>query len=121
MHKNLQFPIKSASACLNKWTWSTIWLQSGTTASCHRIIPEEFDVKDFDNFHNTSEKIHICNFFLMPRNTCGELLLEWIIFPELKEEYLEFSSRFMSEFEDSASLLFVEHFLKQRKLWASCK
>ncbi len=58
MHKNLQFPIKSASACLNKWTWSTIWLQSGTTASCHRIVPEEFDVADFDNFHNTAEKIH---------------------------------------------------------------
>lgn len=57
MHKNLLFPIKSASACLNKWTWSTLWLQSGTTASCHRIIPEPFPVTEFDNFHNTQEKI----------------------------------------------------------------
>ena len=49
------FPIKTATACQLKWSWSTIYLTTGQTASCHRVnwdpIPENFD------FHNTPEKI----------------------------------------------------------------
>ena len=49
------FPIKTATACQLKWSWSTIFLSNGTTSSCHRVewdsIPENFD------FHNTPEKI----------------------------------------------------------------
>lgn len=49
------FPIKTATACQLKWSWSTIYLTEGRTASCHRVmfdkIPENFD------FHNTPKKI----------------------------------------------------------------
>lgn len=49
------FPIKTATACQLKWSWSTLYLTTGQTASCHRVkwnqIPEDFD------FHNTPEKI----------------------------------------------------------------
>lgn len=51
------FPITQGVACVNKWTWSTIWLTNGTTASCHRVLPHEVSLEDFDNFHNTPEKI----------------------------------------------------------------
>jgi len=50
------FPIKSATACKLKWTWSTIHLTSGTTASCHRTNLHKFDSEIF-NFHNTKSKI----------------------------------------------------------------
>lgn len=49
------FPIKTATACQLKWSWSTIYLTEGRTASCHRVmfdtIPDNFD------FHNTPKKI----------------------------------------------------------------
>ena len=49
------FPIKTATACQLKWSWSTIYLTEGRTASCHRVmfdnIPDDFD------FHNTPKKI----------------------------------------------------------------
>ena len=34
--KDTYFPIKQAPACQLKWTWSSLWLTEGTTASCHR-------------------------------------------------------------------------------------
>lgn len=50
------FPILSDTSCRLKWSWSTLFLNSGKTASCHRasssLIPD-----DFSNFHNTQEKI----------------------------------------------------------------
>ena len=49
------FPIKTATACQLKWSWSTIYLKEGTTASCHRVDFEKIS-EDF-NFHNTPEKI----------------------------------------------------------------
>lgn len=57
MIDNRLFPIKTATACLNKWTWSSLWLAQGTTASCHRVQPHAISVEDFANFHNTPEKI----------------------------------------------------------------
>jgi len=49
------FPIVTDTSCRLKWSWSTIYLNTGTTASCHRastsLIPE-----DFAQFHNTPEK-----------------------------------------------------------------
>lgn len=50
------FPIKTATACQLKWSWSTIYLSSGQTASCHRTNHHRFDPDTF-NFHNTPEKI----------------------------------------------------------------
>lgn len=51
------FPIRQGVACNNKWTWSTLWLARGTTASCHRVRPHNISLSDFNNFHNTPEKL----------------------------------------------------------------
>jgi len=51
-----QFPIQTRTACQLKWTWSTIFLSQGTTASCHRTNHHKFDIDKFD-FHNTPRKI----------------------------------------------------------------
>jgi len=53
---NQVFPIKTATACQLKWNWSTVFLASETTASCHRTNAHKFDTKSF-NFHNTPEKL----------------------------------------------------------------
>ena len=52
-----KFPIDTATACQSKWTWSTIYLNQLSSASCHRVQHFKFEFKDFDNFHNTPEKI----------------------------------------------------------------
>lgn len=51
------FPIQTPTACKSKWAWSTIWFYDGTTASCHRCDRHKIDLDDFDNFHNTPQKI----------------------------------------------------------------
>lgn len=51
------FPIKTATACQLKWAWSTVFLNDGTTASCHRVGRHPFDIENFDNFHNTPDKL----------------------------------------------------------------
>ena len=51
------FPIKSATACQSKWTWSTIWLNQGASSSCHRVQPWPMTLDQFDDFHNLPEKI----------------------------------------------------------------
>jgi hypothetical protein len=55
--QNRQFPIKTNTACQLKWTWSTIYLTTEKTASCHRTNHHRFDTGTFD-FHNTPSKIH---------------------------------------------------------------
>jgi organic radical activating enzyme len=50
------FPIKTNTACQLKWTWSTVFLTTEETASCHRTNHHKFDTDVFD-FHNTTEKI----------------------------------------------------------------
>ena len=50
------FPIKTKTACQLKWTWSTVYLTTGHTASCHRTNHHRFDLTVFD-FHNTPEKL----------------------------------------------------------------
>lgn len=54
---NDKFPIKTATACQSKWTWSTIWLNQGRTSSCHRVNNIPLDPDNFDNFHNLPKKI----------------------------------------------------------------
>jgi len=54
---NKYFPIKTDTACQLKWTWSTIWLYSGETLSCHRSDLSKVSINDFQNFHNTENKI----------------------------------------------------------------
>lgn len=54
---NDKFPIKTATACQSKWTWSTIWLNTGTSSSCHRVKSFPLDPNNFNNFHNLPQKI----------------------------------------------------------------
>jgi hypothetical protein len=53
---NQVFPIKTATACQLKWNWSTIYLTTEKTASCHRTNHHRFDTEQFD-FHNTPSKL----------------------------------------------------------------
>jgi hypothetical protein len=53
---NRVFPIKTETACQLKWNWSTIFLTTEKTASCHRTDPHRFDLNEF-NFHNTPNKL----------------------------------------------------------------
>jgi MoaA/NifB/PqqE/SkfB family radical SAM enzyme len=54
--KNQVFPIKTATSCQLKWTWSTLYLTIEKTASCHRTDHHKFDTEQFD-FHNTPSKL----------------------------------------------------------------
>jgi len=54
---NRIFPIKIEPACLLKWSWSSVYLNSGTTASCHRTQSYTIDPDNFEEFHNLPEKI----------------------------------------------------------------
>jgi organic radical activating enzyme len=54
---NKYFPIKTATACQLKWTWSTIHLYTGETNSCHRVNETKIDPEHFERFHNTDKKI----------------------------------------------------------------
>ena len=53
---NKPFPIRSDTACQLKWNWSTVFLSTGETASCHRTNHHKFNTDEFD-FHNTPSKI----------------------------------------------------------------
>lgn len=53
-----RFPIKTATSCQSKWTWSTIYLNEATTASCHRVYPVKFNKDNFENFHNLPGKLN---------------------------------------------------------------
>lgn len=53
---NRVFPIKTATACQLKWNWSTIFLTTEETASCHRTNHHKFNTASFD-FHNTPNKL----------------------------------------------------------------
>lgn len=54
---NKVFPIRTESACLLKWAWSTVYFNSGTSASCHRTEKYAIPAEDFAQFHNLPEKI----------------------------------------------------------------
>lgn len=49
------FPIRSENACLLKWAWSSLYLWTGTSSSCHRV--RNVKVENIENFHNTPEVI----------------------------------------------------------------
>lgn len=51
------FPIQTATACQLKWTWSSIYLYTGTTNSCHRVEKSSLAVDSFGQFHNTAKKL----------------------------------------------------------------
>lgn len=51
------FPIISDTACSQKWSWSSIWLNSKSSSSCHRVKAFPLTLDNFDNFHNLPDKI----------------------------------------------------------------
>ena len=53
----IKFPINTRTACQSKWTWSTIYLNQLSTASCHRVEPQPFKLEQFDDFHNIPKKL----------------------------------------------------------------
>lgn len=66
------FPIKTETSCRYKWSWSSLYLNRGTTASCHRssqsTIPDQFE-----DFHNTPVKVQDRSIMLQnqwPGNGC---------------------------------------------------
>ena len=68
------FPIQTKTGCLLKWNWSTIYLQSGTSASCHRTTKLKIPEDNFDSFHNLPKKIEDRERMLQgewPIDTCG--------------------------------------------------
>jgi hypothetical protein len=58
------FPIQTDTACLLKWAWSTVYFNSGTSASCHRTQKYAIDPNNFDQFHNLTDKIAARNIML---------------------------------------------------------
>lgn len=51
------FPVKTDSACMLKWSWSTINIENSKTSSCHRTTLVPIDPDNFENFHNHPAKI----------------------------------------------------------------
>jgi organic radical activating enzyme len=57
LKEGIKFPIKTKTACQSKWTWSTIFLNSLSTASCHRVQPSAMTLEEMKDFHNIPDKI----------------------------------------------------------------
>ena len=51
------FPIKSDTGCLLKWAWSSVYLNQGTSSSCHRTDQQPIPADNFASFHNLPNKI----------------------------------------------------------------
>ena len=49
------FPIQSDNACLLKWAWSSLYLWTDTSSSCHRVTSVK--LKNTFDFHNTPNVI----------------------------------------------------------------
>ncbi len=54
---NRVFPIKSDTACLLKWAWSTVYLGQGSSSSCHRTDQAPIPPDNFASFHNLPNKV----------------------------------------------------------------
>jgi len=49
------FPIVTETACALKWSWTTLYLNSGYSRTCHRTTEVELTPENFYNFHNNHE------------------------------------------------------------------
>ena len=54
---NKTFPIVNDAACMYKWAWSTLFLNRGTTASCHRGFHWKINSETLKDFHNHPGKL----------------------------------------------------------------
>lgn len=71
--QNKFFPIETEPACRLKWAWSTLYLNTGQTASCHRASVSDLTTDQFEQFHNTEEKLQDRRLMLAgkwPENGC---------------------------------------------------
>jgi len=57
MREHSLFPVESPTACLLKWGWSSLYIYTGQSNSCHRTTQSELTAGDFHTFHNTPEKL----------------------------------------------------------------
>ena len=56
--KSKPFPIKEGLPCQLKWNHSTVFLTMSTTASCHRVTHDSYEIKDGKlQFHNIKNKV----------------------------------------------------------------
>ena len=53
-----KFPITKGLPCQLKWTFSTIYLTDGKSASCHKARMHDYNVDGKLNFHNQPGKIN---------------------------------------------------------------
>ena len=51
------FPIKTDTGCLLKWAWSSVYLNQGTSSSCHRTDQQPIPPDNFASFHNLPNKV----------------------------------------------------------------
>lgn len=68
------FPIQTETSCKLKWSWSTLYLNTGITGSCWRTSLSELTPENFSNFHNTESKILDRQIMLTgqwPESNCG--------------------------------------------------
>lgn len=68
------FPIKTKTACQLKWAWSTLYLNTGVTRSCHRTGESTLTTDNFLDFHNTTLKLEDRASMLegkWPENSCS--------------------------------------------------
>lgn len=52
-----RFPIRTATSCQLKWSWSTLYLHESKSAACHRTGFDYITTDSFDSFHNTPKKV----------------------------------------------------------------
>ena len=52
-----KWQLNNDPACQFKWTWSTLFLNFGTTSSCHRCKHWKLTKENFMDFHNLPGKI----------------------------------------------------------------
>lgn len=57
INSGVRFPVRTKTSCQSKWTWSAIYLNQLSTASCHRVKPLKFSLEEFDDFHNIPKKL----------------------------------------------------------------
>jgi len=56
--KSKPFPITQGIPCQLKWNHSTVFLTMGTTASCHRVTHDPYEINDGQmDFHNIRTKL----------------------------------------------------------------
>jgi pyruvate-formate lyase-activating enzyme len=68
------FPINTETSCKLKWSCTTLYLNSGRSATCHRTSHHDLTPENFNNFHNNPVVIEDRNVMLRgewPEKNCS--------------------------------------------------